>query len=222
MRRYLLVLICLLLAAGALLAACDRAGPEIRGSGNLTTESRAVSGFDRIVVSGQGVIHVDISGTESLEVEAEDNILDVLTTKVVNGRLELSVEPLTNIRPTREITYRITATQLRGVSISGSGQLDVSTVDTDAFEVRISGSGTVTPTGTSTHLDVEISGSGQFQGADLVSTTGSVNVSGSGAAVVNVTDDLSASVSGSGTIRYLGDPARLETSVSGSGSISRR
>jgi len=39
--------------------------------------------------------------------------------------------------------------------------------------------------------------------------------------VVNVTDNLKASVSGSGDTEYLGDPS-LDESVSGSGDVNRR
>ncbi len=222
MRRYLPGAICVILAASSLLAACDGVRNEVKGSGQLATESRDVGGFDRISVSGQGVIHVEMTGTESLVVEAEDNILAVLTIEVVDRVLELGVKPHVNIIPTQEITYRITAAELQGVSISGSGVLDVATLSGDVFEASIAGSGTVAPSGTSTRLDVAISGSGRFLGADMVSATCTVDVSGSGEAVVNVTDALSAAVSGSGAIRYVGDPVRLETSISGSGSIERR
>jgi hypothetical protein len=221
MRRSSTVVIVVALLVAGLATACDRTGVRVRGSGVLATETRAVSGFDRIAASGQGAIRVDITGAESLEVEAEDNILPLLTIEVVGGRLELGVEPFANIDPTRPITYRITAAQLRGVSISGSAALEAAPVETDRFEVAISGSGTVRPVGATAELDVAISGSGEFHGEDLQATRGVVDVSGSGQADVNVTDDLTASVSGSGAIRYLGDPT-LETSVTGSGSVSRR
>ncbi|MDH5373214.1 MAG: DUF2807 domain-containing protein, partial [Acidimicrobiia bacterium] len=92
---------------------------------------------------------------------------------------------------------------------------------TDTFEVDISGSGNVTPEGTSGHLDVTISGSGRFDGTDLESATGKVRVSGSGNVVVNVTDELEATISGSGDVKYIGDP-NLDSSVSGSGDISSK
>jgi hypothetical protein len=50
---------------------------------------------------------------------------------------------------------------------------------------------------------------------------GSARVSGSGSAIVNVTDVLDAEVSGSGSIEYLGAPVVSE-SISGSVSVSRR
>jgi hypothetical protein len=50
---------------------------------------------------------------------------------------------------------------------------------------------------------------------------GTVRVSGSGEAVVNVADELDVDVSGSGGVQYIGDPTVAE-SISGSGDITRK
>ena len=199
--------------------ACGTDAVGVRGSGNVITESRDVSGFDEIVVLGSGEIVVDIDGTESLTIEAEDNIIPLLTTEVSGGRLELSVE--SNTSPTVEVKYSITAAALVGVSIAGSGDVTVIDIDADSFDVEISGSGRVEPAGTAGWLVVDISGSGKYVGAGLAAAAGTVDISGSGNAVVNVTDDLDVDISGSGNVEYLGDPS-LTSSISGSGDIQQR
>ena len=180
-----------------------------------------MSDFDEIVVLGSGNVIVDVTGTESLELEAEDNLMEFLTSEVVNGRLELGFESGQLLSPRRDITYTITAAQLIGVTIRGSGDIDVAHVDTDTFAVEISGSGNVVPEGASDHVAVTISGSGRFDGTDLESATGQVRVSGSGNVTVNVTEDLDITISGSGDVKYIGDPS-LNTSISGSGDISQK
>jgi len=212
----------LVLAAVVLMvAACTGGGlrTEVRGSGVLATETRPVAGFDRIRVSGYGRVHVEITGVESLRVEAEDNILDALTIEVVDGSLELGHRAFTNIVPTRDITYHITAASLDAVTVAGSGALEVGELDTGAFDVSVSGSGSVAPSGHTSRLTVDLSGSGRYVGADLEAEDASVGVSGSGEAVVRASRSLAASVSGSGSIRYLGHPA-VTPRVSGSGSVS--
>ena len=221
MRLWRATLILMILAVSGVLPACQGVRTEVQGSGTLVSESRTVSGFDWIEVSGPGVISVTRGNAESLAIEAEDNILAVLTTEVEGNRLKLGHEPFTNIIPTRPITYRITVPELRGVSISGSGDATVAVVNQDRFEVVISGSGSVTPSGTTDGLSVDISGSGRFQGEGLMATVGDVSVSGSGSAIVNVLEDLTASVSGSGQIVYIGEPV-LNRNISGSGSITQR
>lgn len=62
---------------------------------------------------------------------------------------------------------------------------------------------------------------GQLQGANLLVRTGELDISGSGSAVVNVTEELDVGISGSGSVEYLGTPV-VSSRVSGSGSVSQR
>jgi hypothetical protein len=211
------VLLMSILMLSVVLGACSFLGE--RGSGTMAIEARDVSGFAEIELNGSGTVLVSVTGTESLKVEAEDNILPLLTSEVRDGRLVLGAKE--SISPTRDIVYTVTVINLEAVAVSGSGSVVAVDVVTNGFEVDINGSGIVTPEGASEHLDLSISGSGEFEGEGFVSATGTVSVSGSGDAVVDVTDDLTVDVSGSGTVRYIGDPA-VSTSISGSGEISRR
>lgn len=208
-----------MLIAVVALAACNEFGSGVRGSGTVVTESREVSGFSEVVLGGSGDVVVTVDGTESLTIEAEDNIMPLLTTEVSNGRLELGAE--SSISPTQGITYTISAAAMEGVTVSGSGVVVVTGIDEESFEVRISGSGNVEPSGTTNDLTVTVSGSGNYEGEGLVAAIGDVEVSGSGNAMVNVTDVLDATISGSGNIDYIGDPD-VSSSISGSGNLNQR
>jgi len=200
-------------------SACDINVFGERGSGNVITESRVVSDFNEIALSGSGEVVVDVNGAESLTIEAEDNIMPLLKTEVHSGRLELGTE--SSISPTVTIVYTISAAVLDGVSVDGSGDITSTGIDASSFAVAISGSGQIEAAGTADMLTVDISGSGSYDGEKLVASVGTVIVSGSGDAVVNVMDRLDAEVSGSGSVEYIGDP-NLSSSVTGSGDISRR
>lgn len=223
-----------------LLAACTY-GPigGIRGSGDITSETRDVSDFSEVVLEGSGRVTIEITGEESLTIEAEDNLMPHLTSEIIDGRLVLGTDR--GIRPTREIVYTITASSLDGVSISGSGDvegdaitseglttlingsgtIELTGLDLGHLEAEISGSGSIRVSGAANDLTVTIPGSGSFNGEDLEASESSVDISGSGAAVVNVSERLDATVSGSGTIQYLGSPS-VESTITGSGSISAR
>jgi hypothetical protein len=192
----------------------------VRGSGDVITETRDVTGFSEIVVGGSGVVTVDVTGTESVSIEAEDNIMPYLETTVTNGRLVLDASR--SISPTVDIVYTITAATLEGVDVSGSAAVEATGIDTTDFSVDISGSGDVGAEGALDGLlSLSISGSGVFDGESLTSPEGSVDISGSGDAVVNVTDSLSVSVSGSGNVEYLGSPD-VDEDISGSGNVDQR
>lgn len=210
------------LASALLVTGCNDGGvfgQGVRGSGNPITETRDVSGFDEIVLTGSGNVVVTVTGTEALTIEAEDNIMPLLTSTVRNGRLELGTT--SSFSATRPITYTITAAALTAVEISGSGSVTASGLDTHAFESAVSGSGSVTANGKAGDLAVVISGSGSFDGEELTATNAKVTVGGSGSAVVNAADTLDVDIGGSGSVQYLGDPS-VTTDIGGSGSVSRR
>jgi hypothetical protein len=194
-------------------------GEVVRGSGTIIAETRPVSGFDEVVILGSGDIFIDITGTESLELETDDNLVPLITTEVVGGRLELSVVPDTNLDPSRDIVFTITAAELTAITILGSADIEVTSLDSPGFEVTVNGSGNVIVAGTTERLDVTINGSGDFAGEDLVATIAEATVNGSGSIVINATEEVTGRIAGSGDIRYLGDPV-VDVAVTGSGSVS--
>lgn len=218
--RVLLVafLICVVVISG-----CNGAvgGPSIRGSGVVASEKRDVSGFHDVRMSGSGDAIVEQTGAESVTVEAEDNILPLLETRVSNGVLHLGLKQNVSVRATRPIRYHVTVKELVGVGISGSGSVRATGVDTDKLTADISGSGSADLSGRADVVTLRISGSGSYDAAKLQSRSVKVHISGSGGAVVNASEQLEATISGSGSVRYGGNPS-VRQRVSGSGTIARR
>ncbi len=93
-------------------------------------------------------------------------------------------------------------------------------IDTPELHVVVSGAANVTLQGVVDWQDLVISGSGTYQAQELYSRLASVTVSGSGVAVVRVSERLDATVSGSGLIEYIGNPW-VNAIVSGSGAVRR-
>jgi hypothetical protein len=204
----------LLLVAGCSLS-------SVRGSGNVITQPRQVAGFTAVSLSGSGLLIIEQSGTESLSISADDNLMQYLTSEVDGGELELGTTPGTSVSPSKEITYRVTLRKLDGLELSGSATAQVRGVATDRLEVSISGSGEVTIAGRADSQEISISGSGEYRGAELTSKAAEIDISGSGNAELAVSDKLDVDVSGSGSVDYIGHPA-IKQSVSGSGEIRQR
>lgn len=224
--------IAIAIASCVLLGACSL--DTVRGSGKRVTESRPVSGIDRVVLAGSGDVVLSQGDGESLTVETDDNLMQYITTEVSGGTLTLGTQKDVNIRPTR-LRFTLTVVDLEGITVSGSGNVDVERFDTDELEVKVSGSGdvrldalaaqttkvriggsgSVNLAGQASGQEVTVSGSGKYLGENLRSETVSVTIGGSGDATVWATDSLDARVTGSGTVRYYGDP---KTSFSGAGS----
>jgi hypothetical protein len=107
------------------------------------------------------------------------------------------------------------------LSVNGSGDMDIA-VKAAALDVESRGSGDIGLSGTAQRMGVSISGSGDLEAAGLETQDADVNVSGSGDASVTVTGSLTGSVSGSGDLEYSGNPAGVDVSDNGSGSVRKR
>ena len=206
-----------------LLAGCDwiPCGDGcVKGSGVIATESRPVAMFKAIRLSNFGKLVIERTGTESLTVTADDNIISLITSEVRNGTLYLAVASGKTVT-SRSLVYKITVNELREISVSGAGTIEATKLDGDSLSLDVSGAGSGTMSGRADVLSISISGAGSLDAGGLVAKRAKVVVSGAGDVTVNASEELDAKVSGAGTIRYIGSP-RLTSSVSGVGTIKKK
>ena len=193
----------------------------VSGSGQVKSETRQVNGFTGIELSGEGEVIVEQGEAESLTIEADDNVLPVLTSEVKDSVLRLGTKPRTTVRTRNPVRYRVMLPNLTSISLSGSGSVSAANLQVDALQVDISGSGTMNIAGSADEQEVEMSGSGRYDAAGLGSRSVSLEISGSGDAAVAASERLRVDISGSGTVTYSGDPA-IDQSVSGSGRLVKQ
>lgn len=103
--------------------------------------------------------------------------------------------------------------------VTGSGSITVN-ANVNSYAGAISGSGSIVASGIAKHADLKISGSGSFRGKNLAIENADLRVRGSGCAMVHVENKLKVDLSGSGKVRYNGNP-HLNVLKSGSGNISK-
>src|SRR5215471_5120296 len=171
--------LCLMLTS-LLAAGC---GPVVAGSGKITTEPRNVSGFSAVSLNGSGRLVIEQTGSESLTVTGDDNLLPYIETYVSGKTLTIGEKSGTNITPSKDIVFRLTVKSLDNIDISGSGAADVKGVQGHALKVGISGSGEVSAEGAEDELNIGISGSGRYRGDTLRTKQARVDISGSGSAL---------------------------------------
>ncbi len=218
-------------------------GPGESGSGNVVSETRKVSDFHAIDISYPGEVVITQGNTESLKIEAEDNIMPGLKTQVKNGTLEIfyKAEKNKHVNPTKPVKITIVVKELDDLQFSSAGTLTIDGVKTDSLDFGLSGAGKVTvskietrdlkidlsgagsmeSSGTADKLDINISGFGSFEGGDLHSQNVKVNISGAGSATVWADDELDANVSGAGSVNYYGSPS-VSKNVSGVGGVNSK
>jgi len=217
-------------------------GPSDPGSGKVVTETRKVSAFTSIKMDYPAQVTVTQGDAVSVKIEAEDNVLPGLQTRVRNDTLEIfyKVEEGKHINPTKTVKITIVVKDLKEVdfgsagelivngvetdeldiSVSGAGSLELNEIDVKDLSVDLSGAGSMNASGVADNFRLTISGFGSFNGKDLHNKTARVNLSGAGSATVWVDDELDAEVSGVGSVNYYGSP-EVTKQISGVGGVSK-
>jgi hypothetical protein len=205
-KRFVFIAILFVLAVS--MAGCGiiqfQVGPinMIRGSGNVINETRPVSGFDRVQLTSSGDAVIVMGETEDVVVEAEDNIVPLVETNVVNGKLVIGMKPNTSISTSRGMRFTIHVKKLTGLELNGSGNARIDTLTTESFSATLTGSG-----------DAQI---GKIEGSDLNFT-----LNGSGDLTVDQLQGAALHLrsTGSGNTRIAGQAADLDVSLNGSGNF---
>ncbi len=211
---------------------------SVKGSGVMKSESRSLTGFQKVESNIPATIIVSQSPEYSFKIEADDNLLPLITTEVKNGQLVLSSDK--GLEPSGKITVTISAPEYKQLSIAGSGsisgmglrsgelKLEIAgageiTLDLSAEKLTsdIAGSGSVHLKGNATKHSVDIAGSGTIDAPELNTETTEVDVAGSGKATIHVAKSLKVDISGSGNVFYSGDATDIKTSTAGSGRVTK-
>jgi len=208
---------------------------------------RQVEKFEGVNVSGAIELYIS-QGSQAVAVSASDkDLVDEIVTEVKGGILYIRFKSKKSWwsdqwnTTGRKFKAYVSAEKINFVSLSGSGNIRIEgtlkapelgiqlsgsgnvsgNIVTDDLDLRQSGSGNIKLTGNAGKAEFSCSGSGNVICADLVTDNCRVTLSGSGNAEVNVNKELSASISGSGNIRYRGNGNLVNASTAGSGKIRK-
>jgi hypothetical protein len=177
---------------------------SIDGSGDVKTENREVAKFDRVDMQGIGNLTIVQGSEESLTITADENLLPYITTDVVNGTLQIGMKPNISLNPSRAIEYKLVMKSVTGVQLSGFGNIESEGLKGEDLEVKLSGSGDINiGTIESGSLLVRISGFGDFNAKSIKAKTPTIEITGSGDINVDELDaeDLAVKISGFGNAK---------------------
>lgn len=217
--KYLLAsLVALAVIAGF---GCGQFFQGVPGSGNVVAEDRAVEGeFDAVELQGPPNVTIKVDAQverPTVVVTTDDNLLQHVTTTVENGALVIDIEE--EISPTKGIKVEITMPRLSAVRLLGSGDVDASGIEAEAFKASVTGSGNVKLMGKAASAELAVTGSGDLRAEGLSVATAKARVTGSGDLSLSASDSADAKVTGSGDIVVHGSPKQLSKSVTGSGDV---
>jgi hypothetical protein len=243
MKRNKVTVLAVLVLVSFILSSCTFSFKGIvTGSGIMAAEERDVSGFTAIELNGVGRLYIIQGGTESLKIEAENNILPELSSDVAAGTLTLGYVDnfwRKSVIPTEQIVYTLTVVDLTEITINGAGDVDVEELETNSLDLIVNGAGKIeiddlTSDELSVHINgtatielggevseqtVDINGTGNYQAADMQSSSAQIKIQGLGNARVWVVDVLTLTINGGGSVSYYGSP-ELSQEVNGFSDIT--
>lgn len=168
-------------------------GVNVSGSGDAIGQSKFSAEDFKMNVSGSGSLNIEVEAKGMIDAD-------------VSGSGEIEVKGSC-------ANYKS--------NVSGSGGVNLNLKIAKKADFTVSGSGEITAAGSANESEIKISGSGKVLAAEMTSNISEVKISGSGDVEVNVKDEIDASITGSGTVSYKGDPKRVNSNASGSGKIRK-
>jgi len=210
----------LLLAVLSLFAGCHfQIHDEIKGSGVHLKQKRDVASFNSIATEGAFDIEVVCQKPESVEVEGDDNLLQLITTEVSNNVLHIRSNRSFSVNDPIKIT--ISAPDLQGISTKGAGKFEITGIKNDKFEIDANGATAIKVAGETKLIDIDSNGAGKVDAHKLRAARGVVDVKGVARVDVNVVEQLDVTVSGPAHVTYQGDPVVNKT-IHGPGSVEKK
>jgi len=227
---YYTAIICLITLNG-----CFPSGTE--GNGELSTAAYVFDHFDELHITDAFHVNLYQSDDYYVEVEAEENLMDMIHIDVRGSVLYLNFKE--KIHPKIPIKVNIAMPELSRVDIKGACKMQTTlpfitptmvihadgasqinlNVVADEIHSYSRGAAMVELSGTTGLLVKDMEGAGIFHGLNLDAYEARVSLNGVGKISVNVEESLDASVNGVGKVEYTGSPKTIDKKVSGLGKI---
>lgn len=218
---------------------------EVKGSGKVLQEQREVTSFEGINVNN--AIHVFLSqgNEESVKVEADDNVVPYIQTKVKDRILHITLkgeEPIRNFSPKLPMNVYVTIKNLREIeanaaaTVEGESAFQVETLELDIssaasldlevkgenIDMDISSAANVTLSGQINSMKAEVSGACKLDGTNLETLKANIDMSGASSATLKVKDELEYDVSGASRLTYSGNPRIYKAEITSAGSVKKK
>ena len=235
------VLICSVLMIFLASSCLLNIGDKVKGSGNVTSEQRAVSSFDNIEIDGVFNIYLSQGDTESVTVEIDDNLQQYVIVHNKGSKLVLDTKNNINFRKVTKNNLYIIIKDIHLLDIDGVGNVETQTalrckdlklgIDgvgdcalelyCDRVELDYDGVRNVALRGKTVELIVDKDGVGNLNAEELEAQNVDISNSGVGNATVHASGELSISNSGVGSVTYSGGATIEKLSSSGVGKVTK-
>ncbi len=186
----------------------------IVGEGELITETRNFTSFNKIKSEIGADINIIESEESKIEITVQENLLAYLSTKVSSGVLIITFNG-DNVRTDKGIVIDVYTSAVEKFTLTGAGDVDS---ELPIGNILLTGAGNIKCKGSLTNLEAAITGAGNFDFYEMPVQNATIRITGTGDVKVMVSNSLNVTISGVGTVYYKGNPY-LSTTISGIGNV---
>lgn len=132
-------------------------GKGVKGNGNVTTETRNVSDFNKVSVSA-GITVIYSQGSKNVEVEADSNLQEYIITEVKGEKLVVRRKKNTNIKKYKKMTVYVSSPNIYYASASsGSKFKSEGQISTENLKLDSSSGASMKVSATSKKIELDSS-----------------------------------------------------------------
>ena len=194
-------------------------GAGVKGSGKRVTQKRDVGPFTSIKAEGAFDIEVVCQKDVGIQIEADDNIIPLVSTEVSNNVLR--VKPTSNYSSDDAPKIKINVPNIEAFTADGAGTIQISGVNNDKLQIALNGAATLTASGTTKMVGIDTNGAAKIDTHNLRAAHAVVDSKGVSKVDLGVSSQLDVTVSGPSHVTYSGDPVVNKT-IHGPGKVEKR
>lgn len=216
-------------------------GRRVSGNGNIVSQNRTTGSFSSVDVSGAIDVYIKQDSSQSIRVETDENLQELVDVYEQNGRLYISPRDNFNLNPSKSVKVFVSSPQIHSLEVSGAsnvvGENRISS--SESFEIDISGASEVKIDLNAPRVDVDLSGASELhiagetrdfnvegsgasgiKGFDLKTENTSIDISGACSAEVFASVKADIRASGASSVKYRGNAA-VTQDMSGASSVKK-
>jgi len=211
----------------------------VTGDRNVVSQSRNISSdFDAISASQGLDVYLKMGDDISVEVEADENLLDIIVTEVEDGVLRIYSDK--NIRSAKSRKIYVTAKSLTSLRVtSAAAIISENTINSDELELKATSAANlnlklnvntlscnstsaaeIKLEGSANNFTVKSTSAAEVRAKNLETKVCDASVTSAANVSVTVSEELDANATSAGSIRYYGTPKKIKKKSTSAGSIS--
>lgn len=229
------------------LVSCEKEnlGDCFKSTGKIIKEQRTVPNFESLELHDRINLFVSFGATSSAIIEAGENLQEHIQIEVKDNILIIENNNRCNwVRSfKKDINVYLTVPTIKGINYFGSGELRfLDTLNRERFTFNMyqasgdaylllnterselkthTGPGTITAQGITDYLVTFVGGNGFVDAGAIEGKEGLAVATNTGFIRINVSEELEATISGTGNIEYFGDPT-IDLEDTGEGKLVKR